>query len=216
MLGIRRVDIGQYVSPGTPMVTLQQLDPIYVDFPIPEQNMALLRVGQAVEIKVDAYPGTVFTGRVQSIDARVEQETRNLLVRATVSNGDGRLLPGMFANISVLTGTPQEVVTLPRTAVSYSLYGDSVYVVVDAGGDAAAADASAEQAADAPAGGPMLVAERRFVVVRESRNGTVAIIKGVYAGEQVVTSGQLKLRPGAPVVIDNSVPLDAPALRAKE
>ena len=235
LLGIRLVDLGEYVSPGTPLVTLQQLAPIYADFPIPEQSIAQIAVGQTVEVRVDAFPGEVFTGRIESIDAKVEQDTRDVLVRAVLPNADRRLLPGMFANVAVLAGEAQLVVTVPRTAVSYSLYGDSVYVVVEelavpdapepdgegAEGEAVAAeieavDESGDGAADAAAGPQPLFAERRFVEVGEARDGTVSILSGVEAGELVVTSGQIKLFPGAPVVVDNSVPLEAPAVRPNE
>jgi membrane fusion protein (multidrug efflux system) len=254
LLGIRLVDVGEYVSPGTPLVTLQQQAPIYADFPIPEQSIALISVGQTVEVRVDAFPNDVFTGQIESIDAKVEQETRDVLVRAILSNVGQTLLPGMFANVAVLAGDPVEVVTVPRTAVSYSLYGDSIYVIVvpegaavpdltpdetameqteaietaegetavaddvppaEAPADAAAADAAA---VDAPAtnSAPPLVVERRFVRVGEARGNLVTIAEGLAPGEIVVTSGQLKLFPGAPVVIDNSIALDPPAVRPNE
>jgi membrane fusion protein (multidrug efflux system) len=236
LLGIRLVDLGEYVSPGTPLVTLQQLAPIYADFPIPEQRIAQIAVGQTVEVRVDAFPGETFAGYIESIDAKVEQETRDVLVRAVFPNADQRLLPGMFANVTVLAGAAQPVVTVPRTAVSYSLYGDSIYVVVDklpvpedqaAAGETETADAPAEEVvADAeaesevqPADGatpPPLFVERRFVQVGETRDGSVSILSGIAPGEVVVTSGQIKLFPGAPVVVDNSVSLEAPAVRPNE
>ena len=128
-LGIRKVEKGQYVSAGMALVSLQALDPIRVDFPMPEQNIGKLRVGQPIELTVDAYPGQVFKGEIQSLDARVAQDTRTLLVRGLLPNQERKLLPGMFANVTVLVGEPRDVVTVPRTAVTYSLYGDSVYVV---------------------------------------------------------------------------------------
>lgn len=204
-LGLREVDLGQYVSPGTKLVTLQRLDPIYLDFPMPEQDIGVLRVGQETEARVDAYPDALFTGRIASIDARVNQESRTILVRAEIDNPDRRLLPGMFANVSVLAGEPQEVVTVPRTAISYSLYGDSVYVVKPAEGQ------DGEQGADRT-----LIAQRRFVQVGTTRDGRVAISEGVEAGEQVVIAGQIKLQPDARVTIDNSQPLEAPAERPKQ
>jgi membrane fusion protein (multidrug efflux system) len=236
LLGIRLVDLGEYVSPGTPLVTLQKLAPIYADFPIPEQSIAQLAVGQTVEVRVDAFPGEIFTGRIESIDAKVEQETRDVLVRAVLPNADQRLLPGMFANVAVLAGAAQPVVTVPRTAVSYSLYGDSIYVVVDqlptpdapapegepvtadAPAEEVVADAEAEteiQAADGATPPPLFV-ERRFVQIGETRDGSVSILSGIEPGEVVVTSGQIKLFPGAPVVVDNSVSLEAPAVRPNE
>lgn len=202
-LGIRQVHLGQYVSPGTMLVTLQRLDPIFVDFPIPETHIAVLRTGQPVEVQVDAYPNQVFRGRVASLDARVNPETRNVLVRAEIANPDRRLLPGMFANVGVVAGGPQQVVTLPRTAVTYSLYGDSVYVAVTG-------------AAPADGGEPPVTAERRFVRVGETRGDRLAIAEGVRPGEQIVTSGQIKLQSGAQIRIDNRAALAVPATRPRE
>src|SRR6185436_18892454 len=128
-VGIRKVEKGQYVSAGLPLVSLQALDPIRADFPVPEQQIGKLSVGQRVELTVDAYPNKVFKGEIQSLDARVAQDTRTLLVRAILPNRERKLLPGMFANLTVLVGDPADVTTVPRTAVTYSLYGDSVYVV---------------------------------------------------------------------------------------
>ncbi len=126
-IGLRVIDVGQYVSPGTAITTLQQLDPIYVDFPVPEQNLGTLAIGQEVDVTVDAYPNQTFKGAVSSIDARVNPNTRNILVRAQLPNQDRRLRPGMFANVEVLSGAAQQVVTVPNTAVTYSfpLRGDS-------------------------------------------------------------------------------------------
>ncbi|MEX2296479.1 MAG: efflux RND transporter periplasmic adaptor subunit [Dongiaceae bacterium] len=259
LLGIRLVDVGEYVSPGTPLVTLQQQAPIYADFPIPEQSIALVAVGQTVEVRVDAFPNEVFIGQIESIDAKVEQETRDVLVRAVLPNIGHKLLPGMFANVSVLAGDAVDVVTIPRTAVSYSLYGDSIYVIAApegatmpdltpdetsveqteaietaegetaVAGDAPAnAEAPAEPASDdaaagddaAPAGAaaapPPLVVARRFIRVGETRGNLLSIAEGLAPGEVVVTSGQLKLFPGAPVVIDNSIALDPPETRPNE
>ena len=208
LLGLRLVDLGQYVSPGMQLVTLQQLDPIFVDFPVPEQNFDLLRVGLSVEVAVDAYAGETFKGTVDSVDARVNQNTRTVLVRAKLENRDHRLLPGMFANVRVLAGAPDEVITVPRTAVSYSLYGDSLYVVKE--------EQAPEGAEGSANGKPNLVVERRFVRVGETRDGRVAIAEGVAEGERVVTTGQIKLEPGAHVVVDNSAQLTPPAERPRE
>jgi membrane fusion protein (multidrug efflux system) len=208
-LGIRKVERGQYVSPGMTLVTVQALDPIRVDFPMPEQTIGKLRVGQQIQIGVDAFPGEVFKGRIESLDARVAQDTRTLLVRGSLANPRHKLLPGMFANVVVLVGEPRDVVTVPRTAVTYSLYGDSIYVVKPAG-------AQSEEAA-APAGGePKLVADRRFIKTGQARDDRVAVISGIAAGEEVVTTGQLKLNPGAPIRIDNAQPLARPEERPKQ
>jgi membrane fusion protein (multidrug efflux system) len=215
-LGIRKVERGQYVSPGMTLVTVQALDPMRADFPMPEQAIGKLRVGQQIEIAVDAYTGKVFKGTIESLDARVAQDTRTLLVRGSLPNPQRKLLPGMFANVTVLLGDPRPVVTVPRTAVTYSLYGDSLYVVKAAeladkdkgtGGQAAASTAG---------GGRKLVAERRFVKTGQARDDRVAIVSGIQVGDEVVTTGQLKLNPGAAIRIDNAQPLVRPEERPKE
>ena len=214
-LGIRNVDLGQYVSPGTAMVSLQRLTPIYVDFPMPEQTLTKLAIGQTVEVALDADPGHIFKGAIESIDSKVNQATRNVLVRARVDNTEARLLPGMFANVNVIAGKPEQVVTVPRTAVTYSLYGDSVFVVVEA--PKPASEAAAQTAAKtekSPA--PELIVDRRFVRVGEARGDRVAILDGVKAGDDVVISGQIKLQPHARVRIDNSDLLKPPAKRPLE
>jgi membrane fusion protein, multidrug efflux system len=216
-LGIRKVERGQYVSPGMTLVTVQQLDPIRADFPMPEQAIGKLKVGQTVEIHVDAFPGTIFKGVIESLDARVAQDTRTLLVRGSLPNAKAKLLPGMFANVTVLVGNARTVITVPRTAVNYSLYGDSLYVVKAV---AAAADDKAKsddgQAGAATAGERKLVAERRFVKTGQARDDRVAIMEGLKADEEVVTTGQLKLNPGAAIRIDNAQPLIRPEARPKE
>jgi len=204
-LGIRHVEIGQYVSAGLSMVTLQALDPIWVDFPMPEQNIGKLQKDEVVELTVDAYPGKVFKGKISSLDARVAQETRTLLVRGTLDNPERKLLPGMFANVSVLAGAARQVISVPRTALTYSLYGDSVYVVKPPEGSGAA---PAQPPADA-----VFVVERRFVKPGQVREDRVAIDSGVKPGEQVVTTGQIKLNNGSRVKIDNSQELKLPAER---
>ena len=213
-LGIRKVERGQYVSAGMTLVTLQALDPIRADFPMPEQTIGKLKVGQTIEIAVDAYPGKVFKGTIESLDARVAQDTRTLLVRGSLPNRERKLLPGMFANITVLVGDARQVVTVPRTAVTYSLYGDSLYVVkaLDQPPDAAAGEA----AAAAKDGARKLVAERRFVKTGQARDDRVAITSGVAAGDEVVTTGQLKLNPGAAIRVDNGQPLVRPEERPKQ
>jgi RND family efflux transporter MFP subunit len=196
-LGLRRIDAGQYVSPGTSIVTLQQLDPIYVDFPVTEQDIGRVAVGQSIEIGVDAFAGRTFKGKVTSIDARVSIEARTILLRAQVDNTGGELRPGMFANVSVLVGTGRDVVTIPRTGVSYSLYGDTAFVVKPASPPAGAAQASAAPTDQS------LVVERRVLRIGEMRGDQVAILDGVAPGEKIVTEGQLKLQNGARVRIDN-------------
>jgi membrane fusion protein (multidrug efflux system) len=213
-LGIRKVEKGQYVSAGLALVSLQALNPIRVDFPMPEQQIGKLRVGQPIELTVDAYPNQVFGGEIQSLDARVAQDTRTLLVRGLLPNQERKLLPGMFANVTVLVGEAADVVTVPRTAVTYSLYGDSVYVVKPApandGKEAPAAKPGQ------PPEQPSLVVERRYVRTGQVREDRVAITFGLAKGEEVVTTGQLKLNPGASIRIDNTQPLTRPEERPKQ
>jgi membrane fusion protein (multidrug efflux system) len=207
-LGISKVDVGQFLAVGTSIVTLQQLDPIYVDFQSPEGSLRTLAVGQQATMTLDPFPGRTFTGKIAAIDARVSQDTRNLLVRAEFPNPDHKLLPGMFANIAVTTGAPDEVLTLPRTAIIFSLYGDNVFIAKPA----PPAPPKAGEAQAAPSDGkPAFIAERRFVRVGEIRGERVSILEGVNAGELVVTSGQIKLQPNGPIVIDNSAGLPTPA-----
>ena len=213
-VGLRKIDQGQYVGVGTSIVTLQQLDPIYVDFPIPEQNIGALAIDQQVEVSVDAYPDKPFAGKVRSIDARVSSDTRNVMVRAEVANADKRLRPGMFANVAVLAGKPKEFVTLPRTAISYSLYGDAVFVLAPAPSQPSP---GAAQAAPAPVqSGQIFTAQRRFVRTGESRGDRVAILEGVKNGERVISEGQIKLLPNSLVRIDPNAGLKPAATLPKE
>jgi membrane fusion protein (multidrug efflux system) len=223
-LGLRHVEKGQYVSPGQALVWLQALDPIWVDFPVPEAAVRKFKSGSPVELAADAFPGQLFKGEVEAFDAKLSQDARMLMVRARVPNPDRKLLPGMFANVAVLSSGAKEFVTVPRTAVTYGLYGDSVWVVKDGAPEPAAPPTpvaanepvtSAVAADAAPTGAipaaPTLVVERRFVRVGPTEGDRVAILEGVKAGEQVVTSGQLKLQPGAKIKVDNSGALKPPA-----
>lgn len=197
-LGIRRVDIGQYASPGTSLITLQQLDPIYADFQMPEQSLAILAVGQPVDVTVDAFPQQTFTGTVKFLDSRVSPDTRNFLVRAEIPNPAKKLLPGMFANVTVRAGAPKEVVTIPRTAITYSLYGDSVVLLkpeAPATGSAQAAGTQTDQ---------IYTTDRRAVKIGDTRGDRVSILEGLSKGDEVVTQGQLKLQPNARVKIDRA------------
>src|SRR5919106_1208255 len=216
-LGLRRVEKGQYVSPGQALVWLQALDPIWVDFPVAEASVGKFTIGSEVELTADAFPGQKFKGKVEAFDAKLGNDTRTLMVRATVPNPDRKLMPGMFANVAVLAGGAKEFVTVPRTAVTYGLYGDSVWVVKESQAEpsqSAPATASAEPVASAIASDATptaalpaekkLTAERRFVRIGPSEGDRVAILEGVKAGETVITSGQLKLQPDAAIKVDNS------------
>jgi membrane fusion protein (multidrug efflux system) len=198
-LGIRKVDVGQYVAAGAPLVSLQQLDPIYLDFQVPEQNYAALSLGGKVSARVDALGGGEFTGKISNFDARVDRDTRTILVRAAIANPDKKIMPGMFANVTLDAGAPQKIVTAPRTAIAFSLYGDSVFVV---------------QPDDAEKGfkGPLHV-ERRNVRVGESREDRVVLREGVAAGDKIVSQGQIKLQPNAAVRIETDVALQPQPVR---
>lgn len=194
-LGIIQVDPGDYLSPGTLIATLQDLSSLYVDFSLAEQHYPQLSTGQQVELKVAAFPDQRFSGEITAINPRIEVSSRTLIVRARVSNPEEQLLPGMFAELDVLLPDVQPRVVLPETAITFSLYGHSVYVVVPAEAE--------QQNGDQPA----LQVKRRFVTTGERRGGQVVVLQGVEEGEQVVSAGQLKLNDGAAVVINNSNPL---------
>ena len=211
-LGIRKVDVGQYASAGMSLITLQQLDPIYVDFPMPEQALAKLKEGEPVDVKVDAYPDETFKGKVHIIDARVAAESRSVMVRSIFDNHDHRLLPGMFANVEVEAGAPTATIVVPRTAVTFSLYGDSVFVLTPKTSAAQAGSAQAAPASDKQ----VYTATRRFVRTGDTREGQVAILEGVKAGETVVAEGQIKLLNGASVIVDPKARLVPPDVRPKE
>ena len=207
-LGMRQVDVGSFVEAGKPLVWLQTVDPLYVDFSIPEQEYARVKKGQPIEVTFSAYPGEIFKGTVEATAARVDATTRALAVRATLPNPESKIAAGMFANIQVLVGEPAPVLTIPVTAVTYSLYGDAVYVVTPKKVESGAAAPPASPSADAgKAAEPALEAERRFVKVGELREGRVAVAEGLKEGDQVVSVGQLKLRPGSSIRVDNSVKL---------
>ncbi|RAI42817.1 efflux RND transporter periplasmic adaptor subunit [Rhodoplanes roseus] len=185
-LGIRAVDLGQYLSAGTTIVTLQSLDPIFADFSVPQQYLGRLRVGEQVSVEVDTYPGEVFRGAVTAINPKVETGSRNVKVRASLPNPTSRLVPGMFAKISIEVGKPETHVTLPQTAIVFNPYGSTVYVL------------------DKSTDGAGLVARQAFVKTGQTRGDLVAVLSGVAEGDVVVVAGQLKLRNGTPAVVDNA------------
>ena len=195
-VGIRQVDVGQYVNAGQVIVTLQQLDPIYADFQVPQQSLNALSVGSKVTVTTDAVAGATFDGTIVAFDPKVDPDTRNLHVRAAVRNPGGKLLPGMFAAVIVAHGAPQTPITLPQTAIVFSPYGDTVFVVTK-GKDMKGRDT--------------LIAQQRFVTLGDTRGDQVAILSGLKPDENVVSAGQIKLKNGSPVAIDNSihVPNDA-------
>jgi len=190
-LGVRVVDLGQYVAAGTKLVTLQALDPILVDFSVPQNQVGQVEPGQKVVLSSDALPGEHFDGSVSAIDSKVDPATRNVLVRASLPNPRHRLLPGMFANVEIRLAAAQRRLTLPQSAITFNPYGDTVFVI--------------EEKGKWPDGKPLQVASQRFVTVGPTRGDQIAVLSGVKEGETVVTAGQLKLRNGTPVIVNNSV-----------
>jgi membrane fusion protein (multidrug efflux system) len=216
-LGITTVNPGQYVNPGDKIVTLQTIDPIYVDFNLPQKSVGSLQVGQVVNVTSDGFAGVTFPGRITAISPKVDTTTRNVVVEATLSNPKRQLLPGMFANASVEVGDKKRYLTLPQTAITYNPYGSTVFVVMTADQAAAAARANAASggaSAAAPAqaaSGSGLVVQQAFVTTGETRGDQVAILSGLKEGQEVVTSGQVKLKNGTSIVIDNTiVPANSP------
>ncbi|OYV18951.1 MAG: RND family efflux transporter MFP subunit [Methylococcaceae bacterium NSM2-1] len=190
-LGVRLVDVGQYLDAGTAIGTLQALDTVFVDFFLPQQALATLKIGQKVTLKTDAYPTQQFTGDITVINPKIDINTRNVLVRATLENPEHKLLPGMYATVNVATGLAHRYITLPRTAITFNSFGSTVYRVEDGGKD--------------EKGKPKLIAKQSFVTTGDSRGDQIAILKGINEGETIVTSGQIKLRNGSPVTVDNSI-----------
>ena len=197
VLGIRQVNLGQYLAPGTAVVTLQALDPMDIDFTVPQNQIDLVHVGMKAELTTNAAPGKTFEAKVIAVEPQINTATRNLTVRARIPNPKGELLPGVFATIRLTDGAPHNYITLPNAAVAYNPYGATVFLVKDEG-----------KGAD---GKPKLVAEQRFITTGLTRGDQVAVLSGLKAGDTVVTAGQLKLRNGVPVLINNSVqPSDNP------
>jgi membrane fusion protein (multidrug efflux system) len=191
-IGIRQVDIGQYLAAGTNVVTLQQLNPLFMDFDVPQQALAQIAPGQTVQVSVDAFAGKVFAGTISAINSAIDTATRTVQVRATIQNEGMLLRPGMFATVQITTGAPQELITLPQTAITYNPYGDTVYIVRHGTGHD---------------GKPALIASQTFVTLGDTRGDQVAILKGVAPGDVVVTAGQLKLENGVTVTVNNNVPV---------
>ena len=187
------MDVGDYIAAGTPIATLQDLTTLYVDFFLAEQHVPLLKLGQRVQLQVAAYPGERFEGVISALNPKVETTTRNVQVRAELGNPDGRLLPGMFADLQVLLPTETAQVVVPETAITYTLYGNSVLLVTE--GTPPEGVSSDE---------PYLVVERRFVTTGERRDGLTVVLDGLEGGEQVITAGQLKLDSGTHVAIGES------------
>lgn len=197
-LGISEVNPGQYLNVGDKVTSLQTLDPIYIDFYLPQQALSQLEVGQVVKVTTDSYKGKEFHGKITTIQPNVETSTRNIQVEATLENGEMELAPGMYASVTVTTGAPKSFLTLPQSAITFNPYGDIVYIVQDNGKD--------------EKNQPKLTAKQVFVTTGETRGDQIQVLKGLKAGDEIVTSGQLKLKNNSPITINNSVqPSDNPA-----
>ncbi len=200
VLGIRQIDMGQYLPEGSAIVALEALDPVFVDYKLPERHLAKLRADQPVEVRVAAYPGAVFTGRIQAISPSVDQGTRNVQVRAQLPNPEDRLRPGMFTKVATLLPVREQVLVLPRRAVAFNTYGDSVFVIQEQPA-AAPDDAGGSDAEPAQAAGPKLVVTRKQITTGAVRGDLVEVTEGLADGERVVLAGHQKLRNGAEVQI---------------
>jgi membrane fusion protein (multidrug efflux system) len=189
-IAIRQIELGQIVSPGTPIASLQSVSPIYADFWLPQQALADLKSGQRARLRADPFPDDTWDGEITTINPEVDQATRNVRVRATFPNVDGRLRPGMFANVEVLSAERRPVLVIPATAVIFAPYGDSVFTI--------------EEQKDR-AGKTVTVARQKFVRLGERRGDLLAVVSGLKDGETVVTSGAFKLRNGAAVAVNDAL-----------
>jgi len=190
VLGIRQVNLGQYLAAGAPVVSLQALNPVYVNFGVPQQNLAQVKAGRTLRITSNGLPGVVFNGRVTAVDSVISEETRNIQIQATLSNPGGKLRPGMFVEVALSLGADRQVIPLPASAINYAPYGDSVYVVTDL---------------KDKTGKTFRGVRQQFVKVDGSRGDQAAVISGINPGDEVVTAGVFKLRNGAAVVVNNKV-----------
>ncbi|MBU3629601.1 efflux RND transporter periplasmic adaptor subunit [Polynucleobacter sp. AP-Melu-500A-A1] len=203
-VGIVSINPGQYVNSGDKLLTLQTLDPIFVDFNLPQNNAEQIQVGQVVEVTTDAFKDASFTGKITAVSPKVDTNTRNILVEAQLANPDKKILPGMFANVNIKLGDQVKLLTLPQTAVTYNPYGSTVFLAKPTG-------KKDKQGKDA------LEAQQVFVTTGFTRGDQVAILKGVDEGATVVTSGQLKLKNGTPLIINNKVqPANSPNPKPQE
>jgi membrane fusion protein, multidrug efflux system len=194
-LGIRQIDLGQYLAAGATVVTLQALDPILIDFYVPQQALKTVRPGQDVTANVDTFPGVDFPGVIESVNSKVDLASRNVQVRASFKNADHRLVPGMFASVAIDAGAATSEITLPQTAITYNPYGNTVFVVEH----------------DTSGGKPRDTVQQRFVKLGDTRGDQVAVLSGIAPGDVLVSAGQMKLRNGTAVAINNAVqPTDQP------
>jgi membrane fusion protein, multidrug efflux system len=188
IVGIRQINLGQYLNTGDPVVTLQSFDPIYVNFSLPQQNLGQITVGQPVEITLDAYGDKVFNGKITAINSLVDQNSRNIQIQATLPNSDTLLRPGMFAKVKVVLPEAQEVVAIPSSSIHYAPYGDSVFIVSDL---------------KSPDGKSYKGVKEQFVKLGQSKGDLTAIVSGLNPGDEVVTSGVFRLRSGGAIIVNN-------------
>jgi membrane fusion protein (multidrug efflux system) len=202
VLGIRMINLGQYLESGAAIVPLQALNPIYVDFSVPQQDVEHVSVGTSVSVRIEESTGPEVSGKISAVDSIIDEATRNIRVRATFPNADGRLRPGMFVETRILLGEGQPVIAVPASSISYAPYGDSVFIVEDVVGQDGRSYRGVRQ---------------QFVEIGESRGDQVAVVSGIRVGEEVVTSGVFKLRNGAAVQVNNEIqPSNDPAPRPEE
>jgi membrane fusion protein, multidrug efflux system len=201
VLGIRQINLGQYLTAGDPIVQLQSMDPIYVNFSMPQNDVGALRTGSQVRITADSV-STALSGTITAVNSVIDQATRNVQVQATLGNPRGRLRPGMFVDVQVLMGTSRSVIALPASAINYAPYGNSVYIVGDM---------------DGPNGAKYRGVRQQFVKLGEGRGDQVAVVSGLEPGEEVVTSGVFKLRNGAAILVNNKVqPANSPTAKPED
>lgn len=202
LLGIRQISLGQYLAAGQAIVSLQSLDPIYVNFGVPQQDTPKMQVGRALRVTNSDLPGLAFPGHISALDSIVNEQTRNIQVQATLNNKENRLRPGMFVQVELPLGQPRDVVPLPASAINYAPYGDSVFVV--------------EQMKDAK-GNTYRGVRQQVVKIEGSRGDQVAVVSGLKPGDEVVSAGVFRLRGGAPVLVNNSVkPENSPSPKPED
>ena len=203
-VGIVMINPGQFVNPGDKLLTLQTLDPIFVDFNLPQSNAEQIQVGQEIVVTTDAFKDASFTGKISAVSPKVDTNTRNIQIEAKLANPDKKILPGMFANVNIKLGEQVKMLTLPQTAVTYNPYGSTVFIAKPTG-------------KKDKQGKPALEAQQVFVTTGSTRGDQVAILKGVDEGATVVTSGQLKLKNGTPLIVNNKVlPANSPNPKPQE
>jgi len=200
VLGLRKVNLGQYVAPGAAMVSLQQMDPIFLDFSMPEQQIGKVIEGTPIRASVDALPGRLFDGRITAMESQVDPSTRNFRAQATFQNPDGALRPGSFAKVGFALGGERDVLVIPQTAVSFNPYGNAVFVISKTPRKPGEKDMQGKELT-----GDKLIVKQRFIKTGATQGDMVVVTEGLKAGEQVVTSGLLKLRNDAEVTINDSI-----------